>query len=197
MPNLAGDALDLRGNARGWNSPFIFLGEVNVIAQQRLDLNQGLPQRTESARQATLELAESAGGLSRGGRVDQVAHGFGLNQVELAIEDRPAGELARRGCTGARRVQSGQEPARDLQAAMAGELHQVLSGVALRTRERHVDPAIDELAVGPIELRQVGPAGRGRGEPPDHSLRHREWTGPAQADRSESRAAGGSGECGD
>src|SRR6185503_16527909 len=79
---------------------------------------------------------------------------------------------------------------------MTGELNQILSRVTMRTRERHIDAAIDELAIRRGECRQVGPAGWVGSETPDYSMGQRERSGPAQANDSQRGAARWSGECG-
>ena len=133
--------------------------------------------------------------LGRCGRVDQVAHGFRLNQVELAVEHRAAGELAGRGGPGTRRMKRGQQPGRHLKTAMAGELHQVVSGVAARPGKRDVDAAVDRL---PGRRRGRWPAlawrAGARRKPGDDPFGHLERAGPAEPDDGERRPAGRRGQ---
>ena len=100
--------------------------------------------------------------LGRRRRVDQVAHRLRLHQIELAVEHRAAGELAGRGGPGARRMQRGQQPRRREQAAVAGELDQVLAGVAVGSGKDGVEAAVDRLAVGVVEGGQQWPRAAGR-----------------------------------
>src|SRR5215468_1061201 len=52
--------------------PFVFFGEIDVVRDQRFELQDFLAQRFEPARQAALELLQSTAPLRRRAGVDQV-----------------------------------------------------------------------------------------------------------------------------
>jgi hypothetical protein len=110
-------------------------------------------------------------GLGRGSCIDQISDGFGLYQIELAIQHRPAGEF-----TGSSRPSSGgvkrrQQSARRQDTAMAGELDEILSGVTVGPGKGGVQTAINRLTVGVVEGRECRAAGRIRLESTDNARR--------------------------
>ena len=92
-------------------------------------------------------MPEGTPALGWRGRVDQVADGFGLYQVQLAVEHGAAGEFSGVGGAGACGMQRRQQLGGHEQAAMAAELDQVLTGVARRRREDEVEAPVDRRAV--------------------------------------------------
>ena len=68
---------------------------------------------------------------------DQIGEGFCLDQIELAVEKGPAGELAGLGVTYARNAGQGvQQGGNDRLAAVDLKLGAVLAGEAVRRREK-------------------------------------------------------------
>ena len=181
----------------GRHRAVVLAREVDVVAEQRLDLDQRLPELRQPAREAALELVERGSGLRRRGGVDQVAHRLRLHQVELAVEHGAAGELAGRGRPGARRVERREQPRRGQQAAVAGELHQVLAGVAAGCGKDGVEAAVDRLAAASRKVASSAARGRSLPEPSDDPRRHRERAAPAQPDEGQRGAAGRRGQRGD
>ena len=174
-------------DALGRNRAVVLLGEVDRVAQERLDLHQRLAQRREPPRETALELLQRGAGLGRRHGVDEIAHGLRLHQVELAVQHRAAGELARRGGTRARGMERGEQPRGREQAAVAGELDEVVAGVAVRPGKDGVEPTIDRRA------RRVAEGGEQRdprpvaAEPLHHLRRHVE--GPRPLSRTTASAA--------
>lgn len=132
--------------------------------------------------------------LGRRRRIDEITHRFGLNQIELAVEHRAAGEFAWQSRAGAGRLKRGQDPGWHEQAAVTGELDEVLAGVAVRRREDGVHPSIDRLTIRVPERRQGGAARGLHPEARDDALRDRERALPAEANYRQGGAAWWSGE---
>ena len=61
-----------------------------------------LAQRDQSARESAVELAERRTLHRVRARIDQIADRLGLENVELAVEHRSAGEFSRQRLSGAR-----------------------------------------------------------------------------------------------
>lgn len=59
----------------------------------------------------------------------------GASQVQLAVEKRPAGKLPRPGWPGARGKQSPQNAGEQIGPPMAGDLHHILTGIAVGRSE--------------------------------------------------------------
>jgi hypothetical protein len=133
-----------------------------------------------------------------GGRhgIDQLADGLRLHQVQLAVEHRPPGELARRGRTGAGGVESREEPRRRHLPAMAGELDHVLAGIAVGSGEYGVEPAVDGLSCV-VEDGQRGESRVVAPEPFHHPGRDVEGPPPAQSHDRQRRSSRRSRERGD
>ena len=104
------------------------------------------------------------------GRVDEVRDRLGLDEIELAVEERAFGELARPGRAGAEGEDPVRHPVEDHRPAVALKLQGVLAGVGTRGRKPEGEPGVEGLPV-------VGEKpGRGRDpglrEPARHRLRH-------------------------
>jgi hypothetical protein len=118
MANLERCGSDLRRYALGRHRPIILLRKIDVIAQERLHLEQRFTQRCQAPGEAALELAQGRCRLRWCGCIDQIAHRLGLNQVELAVEHGSPGELARRCRARAGGVECGQDVAGDQEPAV-------------------------------------------------------------------------------
>ena len=134
MPALTGREApqDLR---RGRHADVV-LGEVDARFEQRDQFQQLLLQRCDAARYRAAGLLRRDARLVERRGVDQIAHGFGLRQVDAAVQKRAQSELAgfgqpRAGVDGPlHRVP--QHHGR----AMAGNLDHVLRGVGARAGKK-------------------------------------------------------------
>src|SRR5581483_4194477 len=99
------------------------------------------------APQRALELAQRLAALRRGLGADQIREPLGRGEVELAVLESAARELARLGEAQARQVSKRlEERCDDGAAAMELELGDVLAGEALGTGEEEREAIIDDLA---------------------------------------------------
>ena len=137
-----------RSDPFGCDRPVVLAREVDLVAEERLQFDQCFPQFGDPLRQSTVEAVECRPGLRRSHRVDQVPHRLGLNQVELSVEHRAAGELSRRRVPGSRGVERRKKPRRGDQPSMAGQLDHVLAGVAVGSGEDDIESAVDRFAAG-------------------------------------------------
>ena len=69
-------------------------------------------------------------------RGDDVGHGFGLGQVELPVNERPAGELTWHGHPRACFDEKFQKPLLDIDRAMHADLHRIFSSEGMRRGEK-------------------------------------------------------------
>ena len=149
----------------------------------------------EAARQAALELLQRVSALRGRPRVDQVGGRFGLDQVELPVQDRAPSELPGCGEPRAGGHQRRHRFGRHEQPAVRRDLDQVLPGVGARRRKAGREHVIDELRGDRMqEVRAArGPGGRAR-ERPQAATRDVERARPRQADHGDGGPAGGRGE---
>jgi len=104
---------------------------------------QGVLDGSELAVQPSGQLAQGRPGRLGATGADEVGHGLGLVQAEPAVEECPAGEFARR-----RRPRTGlpagpQRFAGHRPAAVAVDLHRVLTCVRTASEQGQKEAAID------------------------------------------------------
>ena len=123
----------------------IFLGEVHPRGQVGLQPGQGIFLGVDFLRQCTVQgrIGQRRSLTAIGG--DQVHHGFGLGQAQLAVEKSAAGVLTAGRRLRARRKAGFHQPARHRIAAVAGKLHHVLAGVAVGCAEKQGHALIKDV----------------------------------------------------
>jgi hypothetical protein len=130
--------------------------------------------------------------------IDQVGHGLGLGQVELAVEKGAQRELARlRQAQVARRAEfeaARQQQLQHHRAAVGLQFEHVLAGVGIRRGEEQGQAVVDRRALGVEEGAVVGQA-RGQGALRDRSRQRRQVA--ARDAHDADRAAAGRGGDGD
>ena len=138
-----------------------FFGEVQRGFGEHAQLDQPLQQGLDARGEGACQRAAGATGGGGGAGVDQVGHGFGLRQVELAVQKGAFGEFA-----GPRQPQAGQQFFSRLQAArqqqlqhdgaaMGLQLQHVFAGVGVRRGEKERQSVVDGAAVC-VQKRQIG-----------------------------------------
>jgi hypothetical protein len=157
IADLRRGGLDPDGDPVRRDRAIVFLGKIDIVAQESLHVDERFSKTGQPPGQAALELAYGGVSLGRCGCVDQIAHGFGLDQIELAVENRAAGKLTRRRGASARGLECGNEAGGSQQAAVAGELYEVVSGIAMRRRKDGVDALIDGPPPGVMKSGQRRP----------------------------------------
>ena len=133
------------------NDRDIVFGEVDAgfhdgdqIDQLLLDGLQALGQRAFELAGRDLRLVERL-------RVDEVANGFGLGQVDASVEEGAHGELAGLGQARAAGERHLDNVTQNDRRAVAGDLDYVVGGVGVRLGEEGDDDFVDALACGGID----------------------------------------------
>ena len=124
-------AQDLRG---GRHADIVF-GEIDAGFEQRDQFQQLLLERRDAARDGAVHLLRGDARLVERGGVDQIAHGFGLRQIDAAVQIRAQREFARLGQARAGFERALQREAQDDRRAVAGDLDHVFGGVGSRRGE--------------------------------------------------------------
>ena len=103
-------------------------------------------------------LGGDAGLVERGG-VDEVADGFGLREIDAAVEVGAQGEFAGFGEAGAGFQGALDGVAQDHGRAVAGDFDDVLGGIGTGSFEERGDHLVDGLAVAIEQFGKVGVPG--------------------------------------
>ena len=131
---LARDRERLRGDVA---RDIGLVGKIDAGFGQRLRLDQALAPVFGAIAEQTLQLAQRLAALRIGVGVDQIGEAFDRGEVELAVLERAAGELAGLGQPQAVHARERGEQRGDHRAsAMQLDLGDVLAGLALRRREK-------------------------------------------------------------
>ena len=116
----------------------IVFGEIDAGFEQRDQLQQMLLHRLKPPRDRTFGLPRGDARLIQRGGFDQIAHAFGLRQIDAAVEIGAQSELAGLGQAGSGRAGALQSIAQHGGRAVTGDLDHVFSGVGLgRGEEGH------------------------------------------------------------
>ena len=158
-----------------------FVGEVDggfhVHAQRQQRLADAVDARGEHALQRA---PRGACGACIGGR-DEIGDGFGLGEIELAVEESAFGELPRPCHPRTERAGARHQLLQHDRTAVRLQFHHVFPGETRRAGKRQRDAIVDRAAVGIQELYVVRTARRQR----------------ARADRLRDRLRAGSGQAHD
>jgi hypothetical protein len=115
-------------------------------------------------------------------RGDQICDGFGLRQVDLAVDERPLGELAGAGGPHPGGERGLQDPVRRHRAAVALDLDDVLAGERTRGAENRDQGVVEILAGAGVAddrpVQRVPGTGRDRAAAREQSVRDRQRVGP-------------------
>ena len=103
--------------------------------------------RREQARHRALRLLRGDARLIERGGFDQIADGFGVRQIDAAVEISAQGEFARFGEAGAGAYGAVETVAQNDGRAVAGDFDHVFGGVGFRGREVGDDDFVDGAAV--------------------------------------------------
>ena len=125
----------------------VFLGEVNVRLDVRQRLQHFVAQLVDALRELAGELFVGGAQGQFGARVDQVGHGLGLREVNAAVEEGAPGEFAGLSQPGAVRQHGVQDQLRRQNAAVAGDLDDVLARKGARGAHDREQDFINVLPV--------------------------------------------------
>ncbi len=152
----------------------LLVREVERGLDQCAQFDDSLGQCIDLARERATERAGGRARRGLGAGIDQVGDGFGLRQVEFAVEERALRELAwlrqaqmrqSRALRGGFDFGAGLETARQQQlqyhrSAMGLQLEDVFAGIRTRRREVERQTAVDGLAPGVAQHGQMRRAWR-------------------------------------
>ena len=173
----------------------LLLREVERRLDERAQLDQLIDEVSDRGRELALKAAHRAARRGLGGRLDDVRDRLGLCEIELVVEERPPGELARLGETGAELEAAPQEHLQDHRAAVALELEDVLGGVRVRRGKVEGDAIVDRRA------RRIAEARARRmtwfGQQPEQLRREGLEARAGHADHADARAPRRGGDRGD
>ena len=123
----------------------IVFGKINSGFEKRNQLHQLLFDRLQAAGERAFELLGGDLRLIERLRIDQVADGFGLGEVDASVEEGAHGELARLGKARAAGESEFDDVAEDDGRSVGGDFDDVVSGVGMRLGEIGDDDFVDAL----------------------------------------------------
>ena len=112
----------------------IVLGEIDAGFEQRDQFEQLRLDGREAARDRALRLLRGDARLVERGGLDEIADGFGLRQIDAAVQERAQREFARFGEARAGAHGAIETVAQDDGRAVAGDFDYVFGGVGTRAR---------------------------------------------------------------
>ena len=157
--------------------------------------DQRLQQRVDLARKHAFHRLQRRAGASARARGDQVGDGFGLRQVELAVEKRPLGEFARPRQPRAQLARAAQQQIEQYRAAMPLQFQHMFAGVRGGRGKIQQQAAIDQLAFGIMKGGEMRMPRRRRST--EQRLRHRRRGRSGHPHHAHARCAGRAGDGGD
>ena len=113
----------------------VILGEIDAGFEERDEFEQLRFDRGEAAGDGALRLLGGDARLIERGGFDEVADGFGLREVDAAVEKSAQGEFAGFSEAGAGADSAVETMPEDDGGAVAGDFDDVLGGVGLRGGE--------------------------------------------------------------
>ncbi len=174
----------------------VLIGKIDVGLDVREELEDALLQRRDAPAERAGELLVRGAQREIGLRGDEVHHGLGLREVELAVEERALRELA-----GLRQPRAGlqqeiEQAPRDQQAAMSGKLDHVLARVARRRGEMREQNLVD-FVVAVVDRAEFRAPQLPRAAAAKEPRNDRRGLGSADADERDGALADGRGDRGD
>jgi hypothetical protein len=113
----------------------ILVGKIDRSLEMGEYARQAIPPTPIKLPEFAAQLAERLAALRLGLGRNEIGDGFGLQQIELAVQKRPAGELARFGKAQTEAVERLHDSSEHNAAAVYVKLGDILSGRAVRPRE--------------------------------------------------------------
>ena len=120
-----------RKNRRGWQYINIIFGKVDARFQFGNQIDERLLNGPDTARERAVELLGGNLRLIQRLRVDQIAHGLGLRQVEPASKKCPLGKFAGPRQTRSRSNAGTHQEFQNHRRAMRGKLDYIFAGVGM------------------------------------------------------------------
>ena len=129
----------------------LFFGKVERRLDQHAQMDQRIAQRVDLLGECARKRTPRTARRRFGARVDQVCNRLGLRQIDLVVEERALGELARLGQAQLRQRRlcklhaARDEQLQNHRPAVRLQLQHVFARVAVRPRKEQRQPAIDGL----------------------------------------------------
>lgn len=138
----------------------ILVGEIECALDEHARRDQAFGQRCDACGKAPFQrLERSLGGACRAG-IDQIDDGFGLRQIELAIDKSALRELTGPGNAGTEDAGRAQQAIKCGGAAVALQFDHILAGERGGRREAQHQAPVERLAIGIAKSAQHRRAGR-------------------------------------
>jgi hypothetical protein len=175
----------------------IVFGEVDAGFEQGDQFGELRLERGQHLRYGSLRLAGGYAGLIESGRFDEVANGFGLRQIDAAVDIGAEGELAWFGDAGSEFEAAGDAVAKDYGRTVAGDLDYVFGGVRAGCGKESDDYFVYQVARCVGQFTEGGaPGGKGAVEA-DYPCRECSGLRPGKANYAYTSTAGWRGNGGD
>ena len=124
----------------------VFLGKIQMRLNVRERVHQVVAQLIDAGRKLAGELFIGRAQGEVRPRMNQVRHGFGLREVEAAIEEGALGELTGQGEARAVFQHGVEDGFGGENAAMTGDFHHVFAGVGARSAHHGAEDFVHRLA---------------------------------------------------
>ena len=129
----------------------VLFGKIELQFEEACKANQGFAQGVDFAGEAAAKLVEGEAVRARVFRGDEVGDGFGLGEVEAAVEEGALGEFAGAGLTAPRLDERPHDLALDELRAVDVEFHRVLAGVGAGAAKDEGESFVEDGAFGVAE----------------------------------------------
>ncbi len=156
-----------------------FLGKIDRRLDMHAQGDQRVLQRIHLAREHAFHRTQRGACTGLRTRGDEIGHGFGLGEIELAVEEGALGEFAWARQARPECAYPSQQGIEQDRTAMALQFQHVLAGVGGRGGEVQQQPAIDQFAVAIAEGGEMRVARLRRAAEQDFGHRRNGRTGHA------------------
>ena len=133
------DAGDLTRRVARFNEVIALVGKVERRFETHGQVEQPAIHARDFGRERPFELVVGGASLERRHRVDEIAHGFGLHQIDPAVQKRAQRELAGFGQARSLSHRRLDDRAKEDRATVGADLDDVLAGVRVRAGEERQD----------------------------------------------------------
>ena len=168
----------------------------------RRDGQEGIVERADASAKGILELGGGEARCAFGTGLDEIQDGFGLSQIEFAVQKSAFGEFAGFGLACAGGKEGLQNAASGLGSAVALDFGGIFAGERVRGAENEQQGIVEDFAGGrsddlSVDERSGGALGRRRGGTAENPIGDGECAGARKADDRDGAGARSGGDGGD
>ena len=168
----------------------------------RRDGQEGIVERADASAKGILELGGGEARCAFGTGLDEIQDGFGLSQIEFAVQKSAFGEFAGFGLACAGGQEGLQNAASGLGSAVALDFGGIFAGERVRGAENEQQGIVEDFAGGrsddlSVDERSGGALGRRRGGTAENPIGDGECAGARKADDRDGAGARSGGDGGD